>query len=51
MGVATSLYTPGGYGKSLLAQKLGACVAAGSPFLGLKTMLATVVVLVLKASL
>jgi RecA-family ATPase len=37
-GVATSLYAPGGFGKSMLAQQLGACMATGRAFLGLKTM-------------
>jgi RecA-family ATPase len=37
-GVATSLYAPGGSGKSMLAQQLGACMAGGRDFLGLRTM-------------
>ena len=41
-GCATSLYAPGGFGKSLLAQQLGSCVAAGRAFLGLPTMQAPV---------
>jgi RecA-family ATPase len=41
-GCATSLYAPGGFGKSMLAQILGSCVAAGVPFLGLSTMQAPV---------
>jgi RecA-family ATPase len=41
-GCATSLYAPGGYGKSMLAQILGSCVGAGVPFLGLRTMQAPV---------
>lgn len=38
VGVATSLYAPGGYGKSLIAQKLGSCITSGTPFLGLRTV-------------
>lgn len=41
-GCATSLYAPGGSGKSLLAQQLASCVAAGRPFLALQTMRAPV---------
>ena len=37
-GCATSLYAPGGFGKSLLAQTLGSCAASGRQFLGLSTM-------------
>ena len=37
-GCATSLYAPGGFGKSLLAQTLGSCAASGWQFLGLSTM-------------
>lgn len=44
-GVATSLYAPGGTGKSMLAQQLGAAVSAGKPFLGLPTMKAPVLAL------
>lgn len=37
-GCATSLYAPGGFGKSMLAQILGSTAAAGRQFLGLTTM-------------
>jgi hypothetical protein len=36
-GVATSLYAPGGFGKTLLAKLLASCAATGKPFLGLPT--------------
>jgi AAA domain len=42
VGCATSLYAPGGFGKSLLAQQLGSCVASGREFLGVPTMHAPV---------
>ena len=42
VGCATSLYAPGGFGKSLLAQLLGSCVASGREFLGVPTMHAPV---------
>jgi AAA domain len=32
-GCATSLYAPGGFGKSMLAQILASCVASARPFL------------------
>ena len=41
-GYVTSLYAPGGFGKSLLAQLLGSCVSARRLFLGLETMQAPV---------
>src|SRR4051812_4222228 len=38
----TSLYAPGGIGKSMLAQQLGSAVASGRQFLGLSTIQAPV---------
>jgi RecA-family ATPase len=42
VGCTTSLYGAGGVGKSFLAQLLGSAVAAGRPFLGLRTTRAPV---------
>jgi RecA-family ATPase len=36
-GCVTSLYGPGGVGKSLIAQQLGTAVALGRPWLGIET--------------
>lgn len=45
IGAVTSLYGPGGVGKSLLAQQLSISVTNGIPWLGLPTMQGTVLAL------
>jgi hypothetical protein len=42
LGYVSSLYGPGGIGKSLLAQMIAVCVATGRPFFGAPVMQGTV---------